>query len=128
MKSKKLNSYLIAEIREKNNELNTQQIFVDKILLALSATCGGVSIALFGTVFGSVDQITSESLSLVFSISNEIAKKLQKAMRKKKKKDIKILLLARNKSNSIENLISKALIHNEISYGEFNTIMNKEKV
>ena len=49
-------------------------------------------------------------------------------MRKKKKKDIKILLLARNKSNSIKNLISKALIHNEISYGEFNTIINKEKV
>ena len=49
-------------------------------------------------------------------------------MRKKKKKDIKILLLARNKSNSIENLTSKALIYNEISYGEFNTIMNKEKV
>ena len=85
MKSKKLNSYLIAEIREKNNELNTQQIFVDKILLALSATCGGVSIALFGTVFGSVDQITSEGLSLVFSISNEIAKITSKSNEKKEK-------------------------------------------
>ena len=85
MKSKKLNSYLIAEIRVKNNELNTQQIFVDKILLALSATRGGVSIALFATVFGSVDQITSESLSLVFSISNEIAKKTSKNNEKKEK-------------------------------------------
>ena len=85
MKSKKLNSYLIAEIREKNIELNTQPIFVDKILLALSATRGGVSIALFTTVFGSVDQITSESLSLVFSISNEIAKKTSKNNEKKEK-------------------------------------------
>lgn len=44
--------------------------YVDKILLVLSARRSGVSIASLATVFGSLDQITSKSLSLVFSISN----------------------------------------------------------
>ena len=47
-------------------------------------------------------------------------------MRKKKKKHSKILLLVRNKLNSIENIISKALIYNEISCEDFITVMNKE--
>ena len=57
--------------------------------------------------------ITSTSLSLVFRISNGIVKKLLKSMRKKIKKQIK-LLLARRKLNSIENVISKALTDNNL--------------
>ena len=36
-------------------------------------------------------------------------------------------MLARSKSNSIENKISKALIDNEISHEDFETIINEEK-
>ena len=39
----------------------------------------------------------------------------------------KIVLLARNKLNSIENIISKALTDNEISPEDLTTIMNEER-
>ena len=37
-------------------------------------------------------------------------------------------MLARSKLNSIENKISKALIDNEISDEDFETIINEEKI
>ena len=46
---------------------------------------------------------------------------------KKKKKLDKIVMLARSKLNSIENKISKALMDNEISHEDFETIINEEK-
>ena len=46
--------------------------------------------------------------------------------RSKKKKHDKILLLAKSKLNSIETLISQALIDMEISHEEFSIIV-KEK-
>ena len=36
-------------------------------------------------------------------------------------------MLARSKLNSIESKISEALIHNEIRYEDFMTILNEEK-
>ena len=36
-------------------------------------------------------------------------------------------MLARSKSNSIENKTSKALMDNEISHEDFETIINEEK-
>ena len=36
-------------------------------------------------------------------------------------------MLARSKSNSLESKISEALINNEISHEDFETIMNEEK-
>ena len=36
-------------------------------------------------------------------------------------------MLARSKRNSVESKISKALIDNEISHGDFDTIINEEK-
>ena len=46
--------------------------------------------------------------------------------RKSKKKHYKILMLAKSKLNSIETLISQALIDMEVSHEEFITIL-KEK-
>ena len=43
--------------------------------------------------------------------------------RKKKKKHNKIIALARNKLNVIENLISQALIDSEITHEEFSKII-----
>ena len=44
-----------------------------------------------------------------------------------KKKHNKIVLLARNKLNSIESKISEALINNEVVHEDFMTILNEEK-
>ena len=54
-------------------------------------------------------------------------KKVLKNLRNKNKKHNKIVMLARSKLNSIESKISKALMDNEISHEDFETIINEEK-
>ena len=55
-----------------------------------------------------------------------MVKKLLDITRKKKKKRDKILMLAKSKFNSIDTLISQALIDMDISHEEFITML-KEK-
>ena len=69
----------------------------------------------------------SASLSLLFSFSIGIVKKLLKTTRNKNKKHNKIIVLARSKLNSIETKVSEALTNNEISHEDFTTIINKER-
>ena len=47
--------------------------------------------------------------------------------RNKKKKHNKIVMLAKSKLNSIDTLMSQALIYLEISHEEFKTIVNEKK-
>ena len=47
-----------------------------------------------------------------------------KVTRKKKKKHNKMVMLAKTKLNSIEALMSQALLHLGISHEEFKTIVN----
>ena len=44
-----------------------------------------------------------------------------------KKRNNKIVMLARSKLNSIESKISEALMNNEISHEDFMTIINEER-
>ena len=69
----------------------------------------------------------SASCGLAFSITTGFVKEFLKAIRNKKKKHNKIVMLARSKLNSIESKISEALINNEISHEDFMTILNEEK-
>ena len=91
--------------------------YIDQALIVLSATSGGVSIISFTSIIGVPVGIASVSFTLIFSLN---------ITRKKKKKHDKILMLAKSKLNSIETLISQALIDMEISHEEFTTIL-KEK-
>ena len=100
--------------------------YIDKILIVLSATSGGVSIISFTSIIGAPVGIASASFTLIFSLTTGIIKKLLSITRNKKKKHDKILMLAKSKLNSIETLISQALIDMEISHEEFITIL-KEK-
>ena len=68
--------------------------------------------------------MASASFTLIFSLTTGIVKKLLNIARNKKKKHDKILMLAKSKLNSIETLISQALIDMEISHEEFITILN----
>ena len=54
--------------------------------------------------------------SLSFSLTTGIVKKLLNITRNKKKKHDKILMLAKSKLNSIDTLISQALIDMDISH------------
>ena len=101
--------------------------YFDKSFIVLTVTIGGVSVASFAAVIGAPIGITSASLSLAFSLCAGLVKRLLKATRNKKKKHMKIFMLARTKLNSIESKISEALINNQISYEDFITIVNEER-
>ena len=81
----------------------------------------------FATVIGAPVGMVSASVSLAFSISARIIKKLLKTTRNDKKKHNKVVMLARSKLNSIKSKISEASINNEISHEDFMTIINEEK-
>ena len=81
--SKKLNKYVTAFD------------YIDKVLIVLSATSGGVSIILFTSIIGTSVGIASASFTLTFSLTTGIAKKLLNIKRKQKKKHDKILMLAK---------------------------------
>ena len=63
------------------------------------------------------------SFTLFFSLTTGIIKKLLSIKRNKKKKHDKILMFAKGKLDSIETLVSQALINMEISHEEFNAII-----
>ena len=96
------------------------------LFYVLSATSSGASTISFMGVVGTPIGIVSASLTLFFSLTTGIVKKLLNITRNKKKKHDKIFMLAKSKLNSIETLVSQALIDMEISHEEFITIL-KEK-
>ena len=69
--------------------------------------------------------IASASFTLIFSLTTGIVKKLLNITRNKKKKHDKILMLAKSKLNSIETLVSQAMIDMKISHEEFVTILKE---
>ena len=73
----------------------------------------------FATVTGT--PIGIASLSLEFSLSTGLVKKLLEKTKNKKKK---LVMLARSKLNSRESKISEALMNNQISDEDFMTIIN----
>ena len=100
--------------------------YIDNILIVLSATNDGVCIISSISVVGAPIGIAGASFTLIFSLTTEIIKKLLSIARNKKKKHDKVFMLAKSKLNSIETLVSQALINMEISQKEFITIF-KEK-
>ena len=100
---------------------------VDKILIVLSATNGGVCIISSTSVVGAPVGIASASFTLIFSLTTGIIKKLLGITRNKKKKHDKILVLAKSRLDSIETLVSQALIDMETSHEEFNAIIREKQ-
>ena len=100
---------------------------MDKILLALSATSSGVCIILSASVVGAPVGIASAIVTLIFPLTTGIIKKLLSITRNKKKKHGKIFILAKSKLDSIDTLISQALIDIEISHEQFNAIIREKQ-
>ena len=132
-KINEIKDYFLAEIRER--ELISKNLskyiasfaYLDKSLIVSSVATGSISIASFATATGAPVGIMSASCSLAFSVTTGFVKQFLKTIRNKKKKHNKIVMLARSKLNSIESKISKALMDNEISHEDFETIINEEK-
>ena len=129
----KIEYYFIEEINQRKScskefsKSVTIFDYIDKTLIVLSATTGEVSIISFTSIIEAPVGIGSASFTLIFSPTTGIIKKLLNITRKKKKKKYnKILVLVKSKLNSIDTLISQALIDMDISHEEFITIL-KEK-
>ena len=118
----KIESYLIEEINQRKScskqlsEYVAVFDYIHQALIVLSATSGGVLIILFTTIAAAPVGIASASLTLFFSLATGIVKKITEYNMRKKKKHDKILMLAKSKLNSIETLVSQALIDMEISH------------
>ena len=132
-KINEIKDYFLAEIREKELISKNLSKYIapldcfDKSLNVLSILSGSISTASFASVIGVPPGITGASFSVTFSNTSGFVKRLLKTIRNKKKKHNKIVMLARSKLNSIESKISKALIDNEISHEDFETIINEEE-
>ena len=128
----KVENYFIEEISHRKSCSKKLSKYVavfyytDQDLIVLSATSGGVSIISSTSIVGAPVGLTSASLTLFFSLTTGTTRKLLNITRKKRKKDYKILMLAKCKLSSIETLISQALIDMDISHEEFVAIL-KEK-
>ena len=112
---------------KKLNEYIAPFGYIDKTLIVLSAASGGISIISFTSVIGIPAGIGSAGFIIAFSLATGIIKKLLKVTRKKRKKHNKIVMPAKSKLNSIETLMSQALIDLEISHEEFKTIVNEKE-
>ena len=116
----KIENYFIDEINQRKsysqklNKYITAFDYIDKILIALSATSSGVSIISFAKATGTPVGIVSASFTLIFLWQLEQLKKLLDITRKKMRKHDKILMLAKSNFNSIDALISQALIDMDI--------------
>ena len=88
----KIENYFHEEINQRKlcskklNKYVTVFDYIDKILIVLNATSSGVSIISFTSVVGILIGIVSASLTLSFSLTTGIVKKLQNITRNKKKK------------------------------------------
>ena len=125
----KIRDYFNNEIKERKDiikKLNKYFVsfdYLDKIFITLSASFGTLSITSYASVVDIPAGITGASLTLVFTIGTGISKSLLKLTKKRKKKHNKIIILAKNKLNTIDTSLSSALNDSEISHEEFSNII-----
>ena len=130
----KIRDYFNNEIKERKDiikNLNKYIVsfdYLDKIFIALSASFGTLSIASYASVVGTPASIESSSLTLIFTVGTGISKSLLKLTKNRKKKHNKIIVLAKNKLNTIDTLLSSALNDSEISHEDCTNIINEENI
>ena len=102
----KIENYFIEEINQRKScskKLSKYVAvfdYIDQALIVLSITSGGVSVISFTSTVEAPVGITSASLTLFFSLTTGIVKKLLNITRNKKKKHDKTFILAKSKLNS----------------------------
>ena len=126
----KIRDYFNNEIKERKDiikKLNKYIVsfdYLDKVIVALSASFGTLSIASYASVVGTPAGIAGSSLTSIFTIG----KSLLKLTKKRKKKHNKIIALAKNKLNTIDTLLSSALNNSKISHEEFSNIITEANI
>ena len=130
----RIRDYFNNEIKERKDiikKLNKYLVsfdYLDKIFITLSASFGTLSIASYASVVGTPAGIAGSSLTLIFTIGTGISKSLLNVTKKRKKKHNKTIVLAKNKLNMIDALLSSALNDSEISHEEFTNIIKEANI
>ena len=115
----KIESYFHKQINQGKScskKLSKNVAAFDYIYKILIVSTGGISTCSFTSVLGAPVGIASASFTPIFSLTAGRVKKLLSTTRNKKKKRDKTIMLVKSKLNSIETLISQALIDMETSH------------
>ena len=123
-------NYLIEEINQ--NELMSKKLkkvcitlnYIEHFLILASTITGWNSISALASLVGVLIGITSSAIGLKICAIAPGTKNYKSLIKKKKKKHDKIVLLSKSKLNSVEVIVSKALIDSNISHYEFVLINN----
>ena len=128
----KIKDYFNLEIKERKEttkKLSKYIVLLDhagKMFITLSASFGTLSLVSHATIVGIPIGIVGSSLTVLFSVTTGIVKTLLNTTRKKRKKHNKIVL-ARNKLNIIETLMSQSLIDYDISHEDFKKVIDEKE-
>ena len=98
--------------------------YVEHLLILASTITGCVSISAFASLVHVPVGNRSSAIEIKVCAITAGIKKYKSIIKKKKKKHDKIVLLGKDKLNTIEVLISKALIDSYISHDEFVSVYN----
>ena len=93
--------------------------YIEYILILGSTIISSTLVSAFASLVGIPIGITSSAIGLNICTITAGSKVYKSINKKKKLKHNKIVLLAKSKLNSVEVLISKALIDSVISHDEF---------
>ena len=98
--------------------------YIERFLIRVSTITGSISISVFDFLLGIPIATTSSAIESKICAVVARTKRFKSIINKKKKKRDKTILLPKSKLNSIQVLISKALIDANISHDEFVSINN----
>ena len=118
-------NYLLYE--RKHNDLLSEKCkktckylnYVEHLLILVSKVNGCVSVSAIASLVATSAEITSSGEGIKICAIAARIKKYKSIIKKKKKKHNKIVLLGKDKLDTIEVLISKSLINSYISHDEF---------
>ena len=123
-------NYLIEEINpnelisKKHKNLCTILSYIEHFLILGSTINGCISVSAFAFLVDIPIGIASSAIGLKMCAIIEAIKNYKSIIKKKKNKNNKIVLLAKSKLNSIELLVSKALIDSVMTHNECVLINN----
>ena len=109
---------------EKYKETCKYLNYSDHLFILASTITGSVSISAFSSTVCVSWGITSSAVGIKFITITAAIKKYKSFIKKKKKNHDKIVFLGKDKLNTIEVLISKALVESYISHDKFVSVNN----
>ena len=105
-------------ISKKHKKICATLNYIKHFLILASMAIGCISISDFASLVGIPIEITIFVTGLNMCAIKAVIKKYKSMIKKKKKKLDKTVLLAKARLNSVEVLISKALIDSDIRHNE----------